>query len=189
MATHPLQHTWVIWEHKMLEKEHADEDWSNSMREICEFSTVEDFWKYWSFIPRPSEVFFTQDGSTRRDVDGRIIDGFSVFKKGITPDYCDPINRDGSELSCRKYFTADVLDTFWENFVLGLIGETIDEDNQICGGRVVDKSKSKPVYRLELWYRSKHKEVGDKLRERTLFALCDGEKNPRNAPDFAIKNH
>lgn len=142
-----------------------------------------------SFFLLFSEVFFTSEGN-RRDVDGRIIDGFSVFKKGIKPDYCDPINREGSELVCRKFLTGDVLDTYWENLVLGLVGETIDEDNQICGGRVVDKtSRNKPMYRIELWYRSKDKAVGDKLRDRTLSALCDGEKYPRNAPEFIVKNH
>ena len=41
---HPLQHPWVIWEHRVVDK---GEDWKNSMMEVCEFSTVEDFWKYW----------------------------------------------------------------------------------------------------------------------------------------------
>jgi hypothetical protein len=50
---HPLQNTWVFWEHKELEKGNGDEDWNNSMKEICEFSSIEEFWKYWSFIPRP----------------------------------------------------------------------------------------------------------------------------------------
>jgi hypothetical protein len=43
-AIHPLQHTWVIWEHKALEK---GGDWKDTMREVCEFSSVEEFWKYW----------------------------------------------------------------------------------------------------------------------------------------------
>ena len=52
------------------------------MRSICDFSTVEDFWRYWSFMPRPSEVFY--DGNTRKEIqpDGRTIDAFSMFKKG-----------------------------------------------------------------------------------------------------------
>lgn len=58
---HPLQHVWVLWEHK---SNTSPEDWSNSMREVCEFSTVEEFWKYWCFVPKPSEVLF--DGHTRK---------------------------------------------------------------------------------------------------------------------------
>ena len=94
---HNLQHTWVLWEHKQVTK---SEDWKNSMREVCEFSTVEDFWKFWSFIPRPSEVLF--DGKQHKEVDGRTIDAFSVFKKGIRPEWEDPLNRAGAEFTCRK---------------------------------------------------------------------------------------
>ncbi len=94
------------------------------MREICEFSTVEEFWRYWSFVPRPSEVLY--DGTNRKEVEGRTIDAFSVFKKGIRPEWEDEANRAGSELTCRKSMTLDVLDTYWENLVLGLIGEVID---------------------------------------------------------------
>lgn len=42
-----------------------------------------------------------------------------------------------------------------ENMVLGLVGETIDVGDEICGARVVDKSKNNHnVYRFELWLRS-----------------------------------
>ena len=43
----------------------------------------------------------------------------------------------------RKPFTPDQLDTYWENLVLALIGETIDVGDEICGCRVVDKSSKK----------------------------------------------
>ena len=35
------------------------------------------------------------------------------------------------------------MDTYWENLVLALIGETIDVGDEICGCRVVDKSSKK----------------------------------------------
>lgn len=41
----------------MMTDKASDEDWAMSMREICEFSTVEEFWKFWSFIPRPRYGF------------------------------------------------------------------------------------------------------------------------------------
>ena len=36
------------------------------MNEVCTFSTVEDFWRYYNNIPRPSEIFY--DGETRKKV-------------------------------------------------------------------------------------------------------------------------
>lgn len=39
--------------------------------------------------------------------------------------------------------------------VLGLVGETIDVGDEVCGARIVDKSKNHHVvYRFELWLRS-----------------------------------
>lgn len=55
-AAHPLQNTWVIWEHRVLDK---GEDWKLSMREICEFSSLEEFWKYWwvlLYLGRPDLI-------------------------------------------------------------------------------------------------------------------------------------
>ena len=57
---------WVLWEHKSVVNK--AEDWGNSMREVGEFSTIEEFWGYWRFMPRPSEVLF--DGSARKGTVG-----------------------------------------------------------------------------------------------------------------------
>jgi hypothetical protein len=186
---HPLQNSWVLWEHKKVQRE---EDWKNSMREVCEFSTVEEFWKYWSFVPRPSEILF--NGQTRKEVEGRSIDGFSVFKKGIRPEWEDPANKAGSELTCRKTMSMEILDTHWENLVLGLIGETIDEQNEICGCRIVDKSKkgnSKTMFRMELWLRNGDQQLADRIKGRMIEALTDGESlNPNTRmriPEFEFK--
>lgn len=103
----------------------------------------------------------------RKEVEGRNIDGFSVFKKGIRPEWEDVANRSGSELTCRKQMQMEVLDGYWENLVLGMIGEVIDENDEICGCRVVDKSKkgtSKTMFRIELWLRSGNADVGERIR-------------------------
>jgi hypothetical protein len=165
------------------------------MKAVCEFSTVEEFWKYWSFVPRPSEVLF--DGHSRKEVEGRSIEAFSIFKKGIRPEWEDTANRTGGELTCRKSFQPEQLDVFWENLVLALIGETIDEGDEICGCRVVDKSAAKGkgpsrcMYKLELWLRTGNAEVADKLRVRMLDALTDGEASKPNSrvklPEFEYK--
>ena len=46
-------------------------------------------------------------------------------------------------LLIRKSFQPDQLDVYWENLVLALIGETIDDGDDVCGCRVVDKSNKK----------------------------------------------
>ena len=130
------------------------------------------------------------------EVEGRAIEAFSIFKKGIRPEWEDVANRTGGEFTCRKFFQPEQLDVYWENLVLGLIGETIDEGDEICGCRVVDKSTgkgkaSRTVYKLELWLRSSNDEVADKIRIRLSDALTDGEASKpggRNKnPDFEYK--
>jgi hypothetical protein len=41
MAEHKLESTWVLWEHKSLTNSKNSNDWLGSMRDVCEFSTVE----------------------------------------------------------------------------------------------------------------------------------------------------
>jgi len=190
-APHQLQSTWVLWEHKQVTKQ---EEWKDSMREVCEFSTVEEFWKFWSFIPRPSEVLF--DGKNHKEVDGRTIDAFSVFKKGIRPEWEDERNKTGGELTCRKSMTPDQLDIYWENMVLGLIGETIDEADSVCGCRVADKSKkgtNRTMYRLEVWVNNTNAEQAERTKTRLYDALTDGEASKPNSkvrvPEFDFKRH
>lgn len=189
---HPLCQPWVLWEHKQLEKA---EDWSNSIRKVCEFSTVEEFWKYWSFIPKPSEIFF--DGQSRKEVEGRTIEAFSLFKKGIRPEWEDPANKSGSELSCRKMLPVDILDLYWENMACGLIGETVDDGDEICGCRVVDKGKARPgaktLFKIELWMRHDNLQIAERLKGRLCECLSDGEGHSkgrsRHIPDFEYKKH
>lgn len=121
---------------------------------------------------------------------GRTIDAFSVFKKNIRPEWEDPENRDGAELTCRKGFSTGELDRHWENMVFGLIGEIIDVNNDICGCRVIDKSqKNKTMYKFELWLRSGSCDQ-EKLKKNLLEVLADGEGNSRTKGlEFEFKLH
>ena len=47
------------------------------------------------------------------------------------PEWEDSANAAGGEWSCRDRFRLHNLDTFWENLVLGLIGETIDFGDEV----------------------------------------------------------
>jgi hypothetical protein len=139
-----------------------------------------------------SELF--NDGSpNKREVNGRTVEAFSLFKKGIKPEWEDPANSSGGELVARKTFPPDLLDLYWEHLVLGLIGETMDDGDEICGGRIVDKSKrgGRPICKLELWLRSSSPEVGDRMRVRLLDCLVDGDssKHGRGLPEFGFKPH
>ncbi|CAM9779636.1 unnamed protein product, partial [Choristocarpus tenellus] len=105
---HPLQNTWCIWEHQVTK---SDADWGNNMQSLSEFSTVEDFWKVFNNVPKPSQVMF--DGTMRKKVGERQIDSFSIFKKGIKPEWESPANTNGGEWQSRSKMTPQALDLFW----------------------------------------------------------------------------
>ncbi|CAM9486483.1 unnamed protein product [Ectocarpus fasciculatus] len=182
---HPLQNTWCIWEHKVAK---SSADWGDSMQSLAEFATVEDFWKVYNNVPKPSQVMF--DGSMRKKVGDRVIDSYSIFKKGIKPEWEAPENNQGGEWQSRSKLTPQALDLFWENMVLGLVGETVDVGDEICGARVVDKSKNNHnVYRFELWLRSNDSNTAARLRERLKACLADRNLHEKLMPSFDWKSH
>lgn len=57
--------------------------------------------------------------------------------------------------------------------VLGLVGETIDVGDEICGARVVDKSKgTHVVYRFELWLRNDDRPTADRYDKWSERQAC-----------------
>lgn len=142
---------------------------------------------YLSVSDTDSEVFY--DGHTKKEVDGRTIGGFCLFKKGIKPEWEDPCNTQGSELTCRNVRSLDFADVYWENLVLGIIGETIDDGDEICGCRIVNKTTGKLSMKVEVWLRSRNNDMVDKLKVRLLDAISEPGLPSRGLPDFMYKVH
>lgn len=123
-----------------------------------------------------------------------MIKSLALFKKGIEPRWEDPANATGSEFVSSGYFPSDIFDAFWENLVLGLIGESMDEADAICGCRVVDQTRKatpKPTYKIELWMRTAEDAVCSKIKRRLTDVLTDGERNfgKVKVPDFDMSRH
>ena len=77
--------------------------------------------------------------------------------------------------------------------VFGVIGEMVDISNEICGCRVIDKSKKgnpRTLFKLELWLRSSRSEVGERIKKNLLEVLADGEgSKAKGMPEFEFKSH
>jgi translation initiation factor 4E len=103
------------------------------------------------------------------------------------------MNKSGSELVCRNIRNLEVADIVWENLVLGLIGETIDEDNNVCGCRIVHKATGKLNLKIEIWFQSRNAEVIDRIKVRMFDVISDGEPSKAfsrgGAPEFVYKVH
>ena len=162
------------------------------MYKLCDFETVEEFWGYWNAIPKPSQIFF--DGHSRKRFADRTVSSFSIFKKGVKPEWEDDANKRGGEWFCRKRMDPAVLDEHWLHLVLGVVGETIDSGDEITGVRVVDKSKRDIMYRIELWFRNGGKKsmpAAEELKDRMIQCLGAGAGGggTRSVPAFTFRPH
>jgi hypothetical protein len=186
---------WVLWEHKAAGGgAKSSNQWKENMSELCHIRTVEDFWRNFNHIPKPSEVFF--DGESRKKVGptAKTVEEYSLFKKGIEPEWGDPANIVGGEWFCRQSFEPELLDLYWMNLAMSVIGETMETDSPedtVNGVRVVDKSRGQyPMFKLELWVRTRRPGDKDRLLKRLQEIIKDGQ-HPRFKlqPKFEWKDH
>ena len=141
------------------------------MFEIGDFNTVEEFWNFKNNLPLPSEIFYTQEGIRMKFAD-RDVEGYSLFKKGIRPEWEDKLNKNGAEIFCRKMFDPRDLDEIYELLCLGLIGETIDPEDEVCGIRIVDKSRgARPMYRVEVWFKRQDEKTKEAIQANVRDCL------------------
>lgn len=89
------------------------------------------------------------------------------------------MNRSGGGWYVGPVSNIDSLENALEGVLLAMIGETLDDGNDVNGIRVVDKSTSRKgcAYRMELWLKSN--EVRDTIKIRLKKALgvdCSSSK-------------
>ena len=55
--------------------------------------------------------------------------------------------------------------------------KNVEEKDEICGCRVVEKvkGKAKPYYRLEIWLRSKNEDMTEKIKQKLMDLLTHGD--------------
>lgn len=146
---HPLNSKWTLWYTKPpVEK---NESWSDLLRPVTSFETVEEFWAIIQNIPEPHELPLKSD--------------YHVFRDGIRPEWEDDANKKGGRWSfqLRGKNNADI-DELWLRTLLAVIGETIDEDESQINGVVLSIRKN--GNRFALWTKSEDKEPLSKIGAR-----------------------
>mmetsp|Transcript_2213 Transcript_2213/g.2667 ORF Transcript_2213/g.2667 Transcript_2213/m.2667 type:complete len:209 (-) Transcript_2213:84-710(-) len=178
---HPLEHEWVLWEHAGGASKDPHK-WKENMKQLCSFQSVETFWQYYNHLPRPSEVFF--DGESRKKIgpSAKTVEEYSLFRKGIEPEWGDVQNVMGGEWFCRQYLEPQMLDVYWHNLVLGVVGgqletEAGDDAVHINGARVVDKGRAFPMYKIELWINTRDAGIKERIRTR-MVELMTADQPP-----------
>lgn len=151
-----LRYTWTIWE-QIMQNDAKNAQYSDATHKVASFQTVKGFWKYWNHLPQPSELLdgkkFVRETAETKSV----VDALMVFREGIKPEWEDSTNATGGhfQFQLKPNLGGGVIDEYWNNIVLGMIGGTIEPADMITGVRLVDKL-SQPAraaaVRIEVWF-------------------------------------
>ncbi|GAM17283.1 hypothetical protein SAMD00019534_004580, partial [Acytostelium subglobosum LB1] len=165
---HQLDCSWTIWvidpttqspmKPLTSSTSSSHDDYLSSMDKIGTFDTVEEFWTCFRKLKPPSKMPI---GAT-----------YHLFKTGIVPIWEDEHNKEGGKWVMqfqgynRSLYNTDLI---WENIVLGIVGETIDTERDICGVVLTKRDK---LERIQIWNRDAHNKAGvDSLRSNILNTL------------------
>merc|ERR1711872_1072640 len=174
MMKHPLANKWVFW----WFRNDKSKAWEQSQEKIATVDTIEDFWQVYNYIEPASNLSQGCD--------------YSVFKKGIQPDWEDFQNMSGGRwmVVLDKKISSELLDNHWLEILFILIGEHADEFAPLVNGAVINIRPKND--KIAVWLRdsSNHKgvvEIGKLiksrlgLRDRINFSIHREDKESQNS--------
>ncbi|KAJ7265965.1 translation initiation factor eIF 4e-like domain-containing protein [Mycena haematopus] len=138
-------------------------DYEAGLTVVGEFSTVEEFCRYFNWLKPPS-------GLERNS-------NYHLFKSGIKPMWEDEANANGGKWVLTMKNNPALLDRCWNWLAMALVGEELEEGlDLICGAVVSLRSK---VDRIQVWTRGKDdveklNGIGKKLVKLLDVSEADG---------------
>jgi len=152
---HPLEHAWTIYHDCKAKVPYTPataalppdsahpmapdtDEYEAGLTVIGECDTVETFCRYFNWLKPPSKLERNSN--------------YHLFKQGIKPMWEDEANANGGKWVLTMKMNPELLDRCWIWLAMALIGEDLDDGNEICGAVVSLRSK---VDRIQLWTRSK----------------------------------
>ncbi|KAI0280092.1 translation initiation factor eIF 4e-like domain-containing protein [Russula aff. rugulosa BPL654] len=149
---HPLQHSWTIYHDTKTKVPFTPQTSSDSsypapadsgtyeagLTTVGDFDTVESYCRYFNWLKPPSKLERNSN--------------YHLFKSGIKPMWEDEANANGGKWVLTMKNNPALLDQCWQWLTMALVGEELDEGDEICGAVVSLRSK---VDRIQLWTRSK----------------------------------
>ncbi|KAI0062777.1 translation initiation factor eIF4e [Artomyces pyxidatus] len=174
---HPLQHSWTIYhdtKSKMpftpatatIDGPHPQPAeagvYEAGLTTVGDFDTVESYCRYFNWLKPPSKLERNSN--------------YHLFKSGIKPMWEDEANANGGKWVLTMKNNPTLLDQSWQWLTMALVGEDLDEGDEICGAVVSLRSK---VDRIQLWTRSKDDPekingIGKKLVKLLDVSEADG---------------
>jgi len=135
VKSHPLQHTWVLWQLKPDRKK----PWMERLQSIARVSTVEEFWALYNVLHQPSKLAVASD--------------YHLFKEGISPMWEDPSNEHGgrwvAKINRASSDGTPPLDDCWLELLMAAVGEQFDDPAHYINGVAVSRRKGED--KVALW--------------------------------------
>jgi translation initiation factor 4E len=136
---------------------------------VGEFETVESYCRYFNWLKPPSKLERNSN--------------YHLFKSGIKPMWEDEANANGGKWVLTMKNNPALLDQCWQWLTMALVGEELDESDEICGAVVSLRSK---VDRIQLWMRSKDDVEKVNGIGRKLVKLLDVSEADGIGLDFQV---
>jgi hypothetical protein len=160
-----LEHEWILYYDEGAPKGQENTPFESFVKVIGQFSTVQDFWRYWNNI---DVTKFPSYANLR------------LFKKDIKPIWEDSHNVKGGKWLIEP--RNDDMSQLWLYCILPMIGERFHHSDEICGAVLSFRPKRKSI---SLWNRDASKrEACDKTEAdlRTFLKL-------HNPADIRYQSH
>jgi len=185
-----LKSKWWMWEQVVQSEGRGT--YTDAMRRVVSFDTVQDFWSIWNGLPQPGELLESKRITRGMPTGPAVaIDAIMIFKDGVSPEWEHPANSAGGhfQMMLKPALGGGQIDEYWNNIVLGMIGATIEPAELITGIRLVDKlsgPKGNSAIRIELWYSKASEAQVTALRksmEKCLATRLDGSQGLQVKPE------
>ncbi|VDN25904.1 unnamed protein product [Gongylonema pulchrum] len=145
-VSHPLQYRWALW----YLKADRSKDWEDCLKQVAVFGSVESFWSLYNHIQSASGLNWGSD--------------YYLFKDGIKPMWEDENNVRGGRwlVVVDKQKRAQLLDHYWLELLMAIIGEQFEDHGEFICGAVVNV-----------------RQKGDKVKQQRFFV-------PRMVPSLRL---
>lgn len=127
----PLKCTWVMWYRPPTQSK--GQDYEKSIKPVYKMTTVQDFWKIYAHLKRPSAL--------------PVVSDYHLFKDSIRPVWEDEANKRGGKWIMR--FKKGVMDRYWDELLLAIMGDQFAEAGDEVCGMVVSVRNGEDV--LSVW--------------------------------------
>ncbi|KNC81892.1 hypothetical protein SARC_05805 [Sphaeroforma arctica JP610] len=164
MSRHPLQHKWTLWHDEGKGNRAKNTNvWIGSLTKVSEFDTVEMFWATYHNIVPPSRL---GGGSN-----------YWLFKSGVQPMWEDPMNEQGGKwsLGIPSSKREEKLNTCWLATMLGLVGETMEDQGEVMGAVVSIRKMTDRLAVWTQWSSKDYEETINRIGER-FKSICQTQR-------------